>query len=447
MKKIIALFLAVALCLGGCSMQKEKQGESTVGKKGEVINLAKAIYPEEIRFPSEDQYTDYTKFHEDYRKWVDAQKEKRENADLSESMDAYYAQALKAFLLSGKKGENIAVSPLNIYLALSLLAESTNGETRAQILDVLGRKNIEDVRRQAKILWESNYHDDGSVTSILANSVWLDEEFNAKKDWLDELVKEYYASIFSGQAGSEEMDQALQAWLNEQTGDRLKEAAESVKLSPETVFALVSTIYFKGRWDSEFNKNLTDDQFFHGTDGDVTVAMMHQSITDSYYFGDKFSAVQKYMTNAGQMIFILPDEGVTSEELLMDEQALAYMIRGEAENKYLIVNLSVPKFDLTSNLMLNETLKELGITDVFGKGADFSPTSDDEVILDAVQHAARVTVDEEGVTAAAFTVMLTCGAAMPPEEKVDFTLDRPFIFLLKSDDGQILFAGIVNQVR
>ena len=97
--------------------------------------------------------------------------------------------------------------------------------------------------------------------------------------------------------------------------------------------------------------------------------------------------------------------------------------------------------------MLNETLKELGITDVFGKGADFSPTSDDEVILDAVQHAARVTVDEEGVTAAAFTVMLTCGAAMPPEEKVDFTLDRPFIFLLKSDDGQILFAGIVNQVR
>ena len=243
------------------------------------------------------------------------------------------------------------------------------------------------------------------------------------------------------------MDQALQAWLNEQTGDRLKEAAKSVKLSPETVFALVSTIYFKGRWDGEFNKNMTDDQVFHGAKGDVTVPMMHQSGTDSYYYGNKFTSVQKSMTNAGQMVFILPDEGVTPEELLTDEQALAYMIRGEAESKYLVVNASVPKFDVTSNLMLNETLQEMGIKDVFTARADFSPVSDDEVVLDTVQHAARVTVDEEGVVAAAFTVMLTCGAAMPPEEEVDFVLDRPFIFLLKSNDGQILFAGIVNQVK
>ena len=447
MKKIIALLLTVALCLSGCSVQKDKQGESTVGKKGEVINLAKAIYPEEIRYPSEDQYKDYDKFSADFIKWRDAQNKKTEQAEQALSMDVYYEQALKAFLLSGEKGENIAVSPLNIYLALSLLAESTDGQTREQILAVLGREDIDAVRKQARILWEANYHDDGSVTSILANSVWLDDDFGAKKDWLDELVKDYYASIFSGQAGSEEMDQALQAWLNEQTGDRLKEAAKSVKLSPETVFALVSTIYFKGRWDGEFNKNMTDDQVFHGAKGDVTVPMMHQSGTDSYYYGNKFTSVQKSMTNAGQMVFILPDEGVTPEELLTDEQALSYMIRGEAESKYLVVNASVPKFDVTSNLMLNETLQEMGIKDVFTARADFSPVSDDEVVLDTVQHAARVTVDEEGVVAAAFTVMLTCGAAMPPEEEVDFVLDRPFIFLLKSNDGQILFAGIVNQVK
>ena len=34
---------------------------------------------------------------------------------------------------------------------------------------------------------------------------------------------------------------------------------------------------------------------------------------------------------------------------------------------------------------------------------------------------------------------------MPPEDEVDFTLDRPFLFLLTSSQGQPLFAGVVNQ--
>ena len=59
-------------------------------------------------------------------------------------------------------------------------------------------------------------------------------------------------------------------------------------------------------------------------------------------------------------------------------------------------------------------------------------------------HAARVAIDEEGVTAAAYTVMMEAGAAMPPDEEIDFTLDRPFVFAITSQDGLPLFIGIVN---
>ena len=54
--------------------------------------------------------------------------------------------------------------------------------------------------------------------------------------------------------------------------------------------------------------------------------------------------------------------------------------------------------------------------------------------------------DEEGVTAAAYTVMLMCGAGMPPMEEMDFILDRPFLFVITSRDNLPLFAGVVNQV-
>ena len=49
------------------------------------------------------------------------------------------------------------------------------------------------------------------------------------------------------------------------------------------------------------------------------------------------------------------------------------------------------------------------------------------------------------MTAAAFTTIMRAGAAMPPTDEIDFILDRPFLFILESDSGLPLFAGIVNE--
>ena len=80
-------------------------------------------------------------------------------------------------------------------------------------------------------------------------------------------------------------------------------------------------------------------------------------------------------------------------------------------------------------------------------GLEFSPISDDpaEIWLDKVEHGVRVMADEEGVKAAAYTVELLCGAGMPPEEKMDFVLDRPFMFVIRSAEGIPLFVGIVER--
>jgi serine protease inhibitor len=58
-----------------------------------------------------------------------------------------------------------------------------------------------------------------------------------------------------------------------------------------------------------------------------------------------------------------------------------------------------------------------------------------------------VEVDEDGVTGAAYTLFaLAEGAAEPPKEQVDFVLDRPFLFLVTSRDGSVLFSGVVNNI-
>ncbi len=54
-------------------------------------------------------------------------------------------------------------------------------------------------------------------------------------------------------------------------------------------------------------------------------------------------------------------------------------------------------------------------------------------------------VDEYGVTAAAFTIEILCGAAMPPEKQINFICDRPFVFAVADYDGFVYFEGVVNE--
>ena len=152
------------------------------------------------------------------------------------------------------------------------------------------------------------------------------------------------------------------------------------------------------------------------------------------------------------MWFLLPDEGVSPEELLSDGEAMDFLFTADKEEweeqKFLIVNKAVPKFDVSSQFDLGEGLRELGVTDVFDpEKSDFSPMTAGGaggIVLSRADHAARVVIDEEGCTAAAFTVMAYAGAAKPPDEEVDFVLDRPFLFCITGISGLPLFVGVVN---
>ena len=106
---------------------------------------------------------------------------------------------------------------------------------------------------------------------------------------------------------------------------------------------------------------------------------------------------------------MLPDEDVNVNELLDDPQINALLQnRMTYENqKYVIVNFKVPKFDVMSDIHLEETLQELGIKTAFTDAADFSPISKNaNLYVSDINHAARVMIDEQGVTGAAYTLSL-----------------------------------------
>lgn len=453
MISVVCLAVMMAVCIAAAV------GESAAPESENVI--VRAQYPEMSPYPNELEFEgkageefDMDGFSKVYDAWwEDRQRQRMQEEGYQEGLEPFFAESSRQFL-SDTGGENRAFSPLNIYMALGMLAELTDQNSRQQILDALGAESMEALRRQAAAVWNANYCDDGAVASVLASSLWLDQSVDFKQETMDLLAENYHASSYRGEMGSEELDRALQSWLDEQTGGLLKEQISNVGLDRDTVLALATTVYFRAKWQREFAKSQTKTEVFCAASGEEEACeFMHQTNDQIYYWGERFSAVEKSLQESGSMWFILPDEGVLAEELLTDEEAMGFAFGGRTvyneweKSKFLVVNLSVPKFDISAQLDLKEGLEGLGITDVFDSAvSDFSPMTEaaENVALSQAEHGARVMIDEEGCAAAAYTVMAAAGAAMPPDEEVDFVLDRPFLFVLTGNDGLPLFVGIVN---
>lgn len=355
-------------------------------------------------------------------------------------------------LLSGQEGENQVCSPLNIYMALSMLAETAGGESRAQVLDLLGAEDMESQRAAARQLWERNYlpvSDDRYGACLLASSLWLDNDLSYKKETVDLLAKEYYATVFRGDLGSEKLNQALRDWLNAETGGLLAEQAAKAGLQPGTVLALAATVYFKGNWAYEFQVSETTEQVFTGPKGEQRCPFMHGTERGMYYWGEGFTAAVKGFTNSRSMLFVLPEEGSTPEDLLGEGDfmdLLAGGLNGWEGRSETMLHWAVPRFDLSCERDLLPALAQLGVTDLLDPMlADLSPIMDVHAALSQAEHACRVKVDEEGCEAAAYTLFgYTAGLQQDPPLEVDFTLDRPFLFAVLSTEGRPLFVGIVN---
>ena len=358
-------------------------------------------------------------------------------------------------LLSGTEGENIVCSPANIYLMLSMLAEVTEGNTRAEVLSLLDTPDMDTQREKATRLWNRNFSNDSHSKVILASSLWMDHDITYNEDTMKILAQDYYASSFQGEMGSSGLKKACRKWLEEQTGGKFGENLKEAELEADTtVLAMISTIYFTSNWGSQFKTSDTKTGTFHGASGDVDADFMKQTLKNSLYtWGDHFSVVSQNFETDQAMFYILPDEGYTPEDLLSDPGFQDYISREGAgwtpddQSKSMIVHLSVPKFDVSSEIDLLSKLKELGINDALDyKRSDYSPLSDlDEVYLDEASNNVRVTINEKGCEAVSYVKFgLKNQSDAPAEDEIDFTLDRPFIFMVKGYDCPLLI-GIVNQ--
>lgn len=357
----------------------------------------------------------------------------------------FYEKSMREILKDDGKS-NVVYSPANVYIELAMLAQCTGGDTQKQILDLLGVKDASSLPAAVNAMLQANTAENPVVTLSLANSLWMQDDITYNEETLGKLADGFHTYDYVGDLAGQKANDALHKWINDNTGNLLTEAADGLQMDDSTVMALVSTLYLKASWMEKFELENTKTETFHGAE-DFDVQMMHQTLSSDIYQGDGFRAVGLGLTDCGTMWIFLPDEG-TDAASLPGNKDVYRVLSGDSsiDSVYADVNLSLPKFDVSSDTDMIADLKAMGVTDVFADGADFSPlTTDTDCLVSQLEHAARVKTDEDGVEAAAFTAAIAEATALMDKTTVDFTVDHPFLFVVQGGDGTVLFTGIVNQ--
>lgn len=413
------------------------------------ISAYAVALPEAVRsveFPEFDDYSDRDEWLEARDLWDNEVKLRAQIVRQAASdLCPFFTEGTEQFLLT-ENGENKLWSPINAYIGLAMMTELTEGDTRQQILNLLAASDTEELRQQVSTVWENTYQNNKNEICVLANSLWLEKGFKYNQDAMAALGYHYYASVYQGDLGSDRINKDIATWINNNTGNFLSDSTGNISLSQDIVLALYSTLYFQAKWSDEFNSSKNTDGEFYMQDGTTQVTYMNKEREDmNYYWGENFSAVSMWLKNGCRMWFVLPDEGMTTNDVLESGTYMEMVLSSDwQDSKYMKVNLSVPKFDVSSVLELKDGLMEMGVTDIFDDRANFDGiTADVPIFLTGASQAVRVQIDEEGVKAATYIEFPGAGSAEPAKEIIDFVLDRPFLFVITKNNLP-LFAGCVN---
>ena len=373
--------------------------------------------------------------------------------DEARAANTQFALTMLQQLDDPNAGDNLCISPLSLSLALSMTLNGAEGETYDAIAKTLGytEQQLDAVNTQSRALSRLLKPADESITTHMANGLWVQQGFPLKPDFLRALLSYYEARAETVDfLKPEATADAINAWVKEQTQGLIEKLFQAGDFDAQTRLALVNTLYFEGKWQYPFPKDATQDAPFYLESGATKqVPMMRLSERLPYYKGEGFQAVAlSYGEGDYHFYLFLPDKGRTVADL-RKQLTPENWARWLAEFRVVQGSLQMPRFKIEAKYDLKPPLSALGMGVAFDPDrADFSRIADvspEQLFIQKAIQKAVVEVDEEGTKAAAATG-ITVGVTSVPVDQFNLVVDRPFLFaIVHQPTGTVLFLGVVRQ--
>ena len=376
--------------------------------------------------------------------------------DVLPDMDAGAAAAadfgVRLFKTSIEEGENTLISPLSVLYALAMTANGADGETLAQMEQVLGM-DVDNLNSYM-LAYLDLLPESKDYKMSLANSIWFkdDPNFAVEQSFLQTNADYYGAGAYKA-AFDEGTRNDINNWVKEHTDGMIPEIIDEIP--DEAIMYLVNALAFDAKWADEYEEHQIREGRFTMEDGTCQdVDMMHSE--EYTYLEDDLATgfIKYYKDRKYAFVAMLPNEGVSVSQYVdsLTGEHLRELLNNPQD---LTVFASIPKFETEYDIEMSEVLQEMGMTDAFDwRVADFSRLGTYNVdgmniCISRVLHKTFISVSEQGTRAGAATaVEMVAEGAMEIVEFKEVVLDRPFVYMLIDCETNLpFFIGTMMNVN
>ena len=345
--------------------------------------------------------------------------------------------------------KNVLISPESVLTAMAMVINGANGDTLNEMQKSLyGDISVADFNKNM-----SAYNDflvlSKDVQFHMANSIWMRDGVNIKKDFLDTNEKYYHSQAYSEPFNTDTVGKINQ-WVKKNTKDMIPGLIDQI--SKESVMYLINALAFEGRWSTQYSSYQVKKDTFTDANGKKQTVNMLNSTEYSYLKDKNATGVMKnYEGGTYAVVGLLPNEGVSVSDYLKDMtgESFVKLLRSE---EYQRVLTKIPEFSYDYSTNMVDTMKAMGITKAFTKGADFSRMGTTKegftFYIDEILHKTHIELDRFGTKAAAVTsITMKAGSAPADDKPKEVYLNRPFIYaIVETSTNLPIFMGVVNQV-
>ncbi|XP_004432223.1 PREDICTED: serpin B9 [Ceratotherium simum simum] len=367
---------------------------------------------------------------------------------LSEANGTFALRLLK-ILCQDNPSHNVFYSPVSISSALAMVFLGAKGNTAAQMAQVLSLNTDKDIHQGFQSLLAEVNKPGVHYLLRTANRLFGEKTCEFLSTFKESCLQFYRAELeqLSFAQAAEQSRKRINTWVSKKTEGKIRELLPGNSVDAQTRLVLVNAIYFKGRWNEQFNKTYTREMPFKINQKEQRpVQMMFQEATFQLAYIEEVQAQVlelPYMDEELSMVILLPDDSVdlnSVEKNLTFEKFIAWTKPDCMKSTE--VEVFLPRFKLEEEYDMESVLQHLGILDAFQQGkADFSAMSAErDLCLSKFVHKSFVEVNEEGTeaTAASAMVVVECCMEFGPR----FCADHPFLFFIRHNKANsILFCG------
>ena len=351
-------------------------------------------------------------------------------------------------LLVDEKSENVILSPLSIYMALSLLDFIGDDIVKEEISELLELDEQEILR--AGMLFSYLNREIKEEKKVrckiqLTNSIWLDEAISqyASPDVLAQLAEELYCYAYetSFASNNSSANQDIRNFIKQQTNGLID---EDFDISADTIIALINTLYLIDYWNNKLEKN---KQYFNLTKDQKVLRdfLLGEYIYGVSYEDEEFTSFYAKTSHGFKLHFIIP-KGNKSIKDVMTYQNFTKALDFYSVNSKDIKNQTrciFPSFKLEWSEHIDEAFMQQGyLSNTFN--AFTTPLLENRALaVSDIIHKAVLDVNEEGIEGAAVTIIAIKATSTGPNEiiKHDFIVNKPFGLVLTTADDYVLFMG------